>query len=78
MTEGKRGHLFGIRKYFAHGLICSAVLFGGTGLSCDSDTFAAFRQEAVGDIGSGVKTIVNGILDGVIAVLSDTGEDSSS
>lgn len=78
MTSGKRGNGFGLRKYVAHTLITMAVLFGGAGLNCNSDTLATFRQEAIDGIGSGVKIIMNGILDGIIAALSETDGSATS
>ena len=78
MAYGKRGNGFGLRKHVAYGLITMAVLFGGTGLNCSSDTLDIFRQEAASEIGDGVKSIMNGILDGIIATLSQTDDSSSS
>jgi hypothetical protein len=51
-------------------LISLAVVIGGAGLDCSNEAYDVFRQEAAGDIGEGVKSIVNGFLDGVIAILS--------
>jgi len=73
-----RGNGFGIRKYFAQLLIGMAIVFAVTGASCDSDTFATFRSEAITGVGDGVKSIMNGILDGIIAAVSDAGDASAS
>ncbi len=44
------------------------------GLSCDSNAQAAFRAEATSAIGSGVKTILNGIVDGLVAAIEQAGD----
>lgn len=59
-------------------LIITAVLFCSTGVSCDDEAATTFRQTATSAIGSGVKTIVNGILDGVIAAVEQAGDGTSS
>lgn len=55
-------------------LACSLMLGVTMGLSCDSDAAATFRQTATGPIGEGVKTIVNGVLDGWIAAIQEAGD----
>ncbi|NLX20824.1 MAG: hypothetical protein GXY55_04010 [Phycisphaerae bacterium] len=62
----------------AMGLVLMMVLAGSAGLSCDSDAQTEFRQTATQAIGNGVKTIVNGILDGWIAAILDAGDGASS
>lgn len=59
-------------------LLALALAAGATGFSCDSDAAATFRQTATDDIGQGVKTIVDGVLDGLIAAIQDAGDGSSS
>jgi hypothetical protein len=55
-------------------LVCGLILTATMGPSCDSDAAATFRQTATGPIGEGVKTIVNGVLDGWIAAIQDAGD----
>ena len=44
------------------------------GLSCDSNAQAAFRAEATSAIGSGVKTILDGVIDGLVAAIEQAGD----
>lgn len=60
------------------GLVIVVVLVGASGLGCDQDAQAAFRQAAVGPIGDGVRSAMNGVLDGVIAAITDAGDGSST
>jgi hypothetical protein len=60
------------------GLVLAAVLVGVTGTGCDQDARASFREAAVGPIGDGVRTAMNGVLDGVIAAITNAGDSSSS
>lgn len=55
-------------------MITACILIGVAGPSCDSDAAAVFRQEATAPIGEGVKTIMNGVLDGLIAAVQDAGD----
>jgi len=48
------------------------------GLSCDSNAQAAFRAEATSAIGSGVKTILNGVVDGLVAAIEQAGDGGKS
>ena len=52
------------------------VLFATGGLSCDSIPFATstFRDASMDQISSGVKNIVNGIIDGIFAVIEEAGQ----
>ncbi len=57
----------------------AAVLVAGLsvcsmGLSCDSNAQAAFRAEATSAIGSGVKTILGGVIDGLVAAIEQAGD----
>jgi hypothetical protein len=60
------------------GLVLAAVLVGVTGTGCDQSARASFREAAVGPIGDGVRSAMNGVLDGVIAAITNAGDSSSS
>lgn len=62
----------------AIGLVLAAIMVGATGLGCDHEAQTAFRQAAVGPIGDGVRTAMNGILDGVIAAIEDAGDGGAT
>lgn len=55
-------------------LFLAGVLVGATGLGCDHDAAAVFREAATGPIGEGVKGIMNGVLDGMIAAIENAGD----
>ncbi|HOB74999.1 MAG TPA: hypothetical protein PKG54_10775 [Phycisphaerae bacterium] len=59
------------------GLVLVAVLVGASGPGCDHEAAAAFREAATGPIGEGVRGIVNGVLDGVIAAIENAGDGGS-
>ena len=63
-------------------LFMAALVFTTTGLSCGDVPFATstFRDAALDQISSGVKSIVDGLIDGIFAVLEEAGDggDSSS
>ncbi|GMU23964.1 MAG: hypothetical protein AMXMBFR13_40410 [Phycisphaerae bacterium] len=61
----------------AVGLVLTTVLLGCMGPGCDHDAAQTFRQEATGAIGDGVKTIMNGVLDGLIAAVEEAGDGPS-
>lgn len=52
------------------------LLWGCAGLRCDSDAASTFRSVATSEIGEGVRTIMNGILDGLIAAVEEAGDGS--
>jgi len=60
------------------GLVLVAVVVGVAGTGCDHAAQTAFRQAAVGPIGDGVRTTMNGVLDGVIAALENAGSSSTT
>ena len=60
------------------GLVLAALLAGTMGLECDSDAGAVFRQTATSDIGAGVKTILDAVVDGVVAAIEEAGDGSAS
>jgi len=66
-----------LRRPAAVGLMLAAILVGASGWSCDSDAAATFRQETTSEIGEGVKTIVNAILDGLIAAIEQAGDGTA-
>lgn len=47
------------------------------GLGCDSAARAVFRDTATESIGEGVRTIVNGMLDGFIAAIQEAGDGNT-
>jgi|GEM_PF-3235292 len=73
----KKGRFYGVQAG-ALGLFLLVTLLGATGLSCDDEASATFRQEATGAIGEGLKTMVNGVLDGFVAAIESAGDGSSS
>ena len=66
-----------LRRPVGLALMLAVILVGASGWSCDSDASATFRQEATSEIGEGVKTIVNAILDGLIAAIEQAGDGTS-
>ncbi len=56
-------------------LLTALLLLASTGVSCDGDAANTFRKEATDDIGEGVRTIFNGVIDGVIAAVETAGDD---
>jgi hypothetical protein len=50
------------------------VVWGCMGASCDSEAAAVFRSTATSEIGEGVRTIMNGVLDGLIAAVEEAGD----
>ena len=67
-------------RHAAAAMLLTAVLFTTMGLSCGDVPYAtdAFRDAAIDDISAGVKDIVNGILDGIFAVIQEAGDGDSS
>lgn len=59
-------------------LALGLILVGTPGLGCDSAASTTFRETATSAIGSGVKTIMNGVLDGIIAAVEDAGDSSAN
>jgi hypothetical protein len=55
-------------------LILGLILAGAPGVDCDHEAATTFRQTATGPIGEGVKSIVNGVLDGAIAAVQNAGD----
>lgn len=62
------------RRRVLAGVACLGLFALGAGVNCDSDAAYTFRQTATGPIGSGIKTIMNGILDGAIAAVQGAGD----
>lgn len=61
------------------GLFLTVSLFGATGAGCDVPyASSTFRDAAMSQISTGVKSIVNGIIDGIFAVLKEAGDGSGS
>jgi hypothetical protein len=60
------------------GLVLVSVVVGVAGTGCDHEAQTAFREAAVGPIGDGVRTTMNGVLDGIIAALEDAGDGSTT
>lgn len=59
------------------GFVLTTILVGVTGPNCDQDAQAEFRATATSAIAGGVKTIVNGLIDGVAAAIENAGDGSS-
>ena len=59
-------------------MIMTAIMAGATGLSCDSDAAATFRQETTQDIGDGIKTILDAVVDGLVAAIEQAGDGSAT
>jgi hypothetical protein len=47
------------------------------GLDCNEDWVTTFRQESADEIASGVKTILNAVIDGLAAAAQQAGDGSS-
>ncbi len=58
----------------AFGLILAAILLGGTGLDCDQNAQADFRDTATSAIADGLKTILEGLIDGVATAIQNAGD----
>lgn len=63
-------------------LLCAAMLTGAMGLSCDQDAQAVFRQTAVPEIASGLKsefggTFFDAVVDGLSAAILSAGDGSA-
>lgn len=67
-----------VLKRAALGIVLAAMVAGSTGVGCDSAARAAFRDAAVSPIGEGVRTAMNGVLDGVIAAIDNANSNSTS
>ncbi len=61
-------------KRVAAGLVLGCVVVG---FNCDHNAQTAFREAAVGPIGDGVKSIMDGTLEGIIAALENAGDGSN-
>ena len=61
-------------------LLMTALLFTTTGVSCDDIPFATstFRDASLDQISTGVKGIVDGIIDGIFAVLEQAGDGGNT
>jgi len=60
------------------GAVVTFIMVGSMGPSCDSDASATFRETATSAIGDGVRTIMNGLLDGAIAAVEAVGDGGTS
>jgi len=78
MRQSGNGYCRGqCRRFAVIGFILTGLFFATLSTGCDNDAQSAFRQEAAEDIGSGVKTIVDAIIDGFVAAIADAGDGSS-
>lgn len=59
-------------------LACAALLTATAGLSCDDNADADFRQSATQAIGSGIKTIANGLIDGWVNAILNAGDGDTT
>ncbi len=62
----------------AFGLILAAILVGGAGLDCDQDAQAEFRNTATSAIADGLKTILDGLIDGMASAIQNAGDGGGS
>ncbi|HSW45867.1 MAG TPA: hypothetical protein VLM89_09875 [Phycisphaerae bacterium] len=60
------------RAIFA--LVLLAVMTGAAGLDCDQNAQAEFRDTATSALADGVKTILNGLIDGWAAAIQNAGD----
>jgi hypothetical protein len=58
--------------------VLSAILFGSAGLNCDQNAQADFRNTATSAVADGVKTIIDGLIDGWAAAVQNAGDGSSN
>jgi hypothetical protein len=58
-------------------VICCILFVGTSGLSCDSEAFTIFRKNASSAVGEGIKTIFDGIVDGLVAA-AEAGDGDTS
>jgi hypothetical protein len=77
---GSRSRSAITRRNGAVVLLLTAVLFATMGLSCGDIPYVSgtFRDASIDQISAGVKDIVNGILDGIFAVLQSAGDGPGS
>ncbi len=59
-------------------ILIAGLALSVMGVSCDGDAAAVFRQTATSSIGAGIKTILDGIVDGVVAAVETRGDGTSS
>ena len=62
-------------RFAALGLMLTALLFASTGASCENSDF---RDTAASAIGDGIKTILDGIIDGAVSAVANAGDGESS
>jgi hypothetical protein len=58
----------------ATALILLAIVMGGTGLDCDQNAQADFRETVAPVVADGVKTILDGLIDGFAAAVVNAGD----
>ncbi len=58
--------------------ITGMFVLATSGADCDSNAQDAFRETAAGPIGNGVKSIVDGMLDGWVAAVQSTTSESDA
>jgi hypothetical protein len=82
MRQSSRGLTLLATRGVVTAAVLVAIVVGASGVSCDHEAATVFRQTATGPIGDGVKSILDGILDGVVAAIENAGsgdsDDSSS
>lgn len=57
------------------GLLVAFILVGVTGVRCSGDAGATFRETATESIGNGVKDILTGVVDGLVAAIEEAGRN---
>ena len=62
-------------RFAAAVLICGAILAGAMGAGCDIPAASSeFREAAGSSIEQGIRSIIDGILDGIFAVIDQAGD----
>ena len=59
-------------------LVLTLVVAGSAGIDCSSDVAATFRQEVVDDVATGLKTILDGVIDALAAAIKSAGDGGGS
>lgn len=59
------------------GLVLGAILVGTTGMDCE-DAQKAILMESASSIAEGLKTIINGVIDGAVSALQSITDDSDT
>lgn len=58
-------------------ILIAGLTMSTMGVSCDGEAASVFRQTATSPIGEGLKTILYGLVDGMVAAVKSVGEGKS-